>query len=99
MSSPESCLPEGPSTPVGPQLPVWQSHKTVRAARIHEVNGNRISLLIPMQNGPDRIAVTTAADKMFARYMPVPGDYYVVYDDDYASISPKKAFEDGYHKL
>lgn len=87
------------ATPVADFLPKWQSHKLVRAAKIHEVTENRISLLIPMQNGPDRIAVTTAAEKMFARYMPVPGDYYVVYDDGYASISPKKAFEDGYHKL
>jgi len=29
----------------------------------------------------------------------VPGDYYVVYDDGYASISPREAFEAGYHRL
>jgi len=26
----------------------------------------------------------------------MPGDYYVVYEDGYKSISPAKAFEEGY---
>lgn len=36
---------------------------------------------------------------LFARYSPVAGDYLVRYEDGYLSISPKKAFEDGYRLL
>ncbi len=31
------------------------------------------------------------------RHKPEPGGWYVVYTDGYASYSPAKAFEDGYH--
>lgn len=37
---------------------------------------------------------------LFLRYQPVPGDFYVVYPGDgYASISPRKAFLDGYARI
>lgn len=39
------------------------------------------------------------APNMTARYTPVVGDYWVVYDDNYQSISPKAAFESGYVKM
>lgn len=83
------------------ELPKWQSHKVVSAAKIHSVRGDIIALLLPNKNpnAETGIAHVRAAEKMFARYMPVPGDYYVVYDDGFASISPKKAFEEGYHQL
>lgn len=82
-------------------LPKWQSHKVVRAAKIQAVKGDLIRVVIPGATAIDEnnIAEVTAAQNMFARYMPVPGDYYVVYDDGYASISPRAAFEEGYHKL
>lgn len=39
-------------------------------------------------------------DDMFVSYMPQPGDFYVVYEPDgYASISPRKAFLDGYTRI
>jgi hypothetical protein len=31
--------------------------------------------------------------------MPLPGDYLVIYEDGYRSISPAKAFEDGYTRI
>jgi hypothetical protein len=34
--------------------------------------------------------------KVVSRYMPVQGDYFVVYDDGYQSISPRKTFKEGY---
>lgn len=80
------------SAPAAAELPRWQSHKTVHAVKIVKVDGDRIIV-----EGP--YAPIKAATNMFARYMPVPGDYYVVYDDGYASISPRKAFEEGYYKL
>jgi hypothetical protein len=36
---------------------------------------------------------------MLARSLPVPGDYLVTYDDGYQSISPGKAFEEGYSEI
>lgn len=76
-------------------LPRWQSHKIVHAAKITGIDDDDIYL-----EGEDGEIMVKAAPNMFARYHPVPGDYYVVYPDDgYASISPKQAFENGYHRL
>lgn len=36
-------------------------------------------------------------DEMTARYEPVPGDFMVLYSDDYASFSPREAFLSGYY--
>jgi len=35
-------------------------------------------------------------ENMTARYTPVVGDFWVVYDDGYQSISPREAFLAGY---
>ena len=35
-------------------------------------------------------------ENMTARYTPVVGDFWVVYEDGYQSISPRTAFLDGY---
>lgn len=81
-------------------IPRWQSHKIVRAAKILKLDGDDITLLIPdFVQQENSSMVVKAPTNMFARYMPVAGDYYVVYDDGYASISSAKAFEEGYHQL
>lgn len=93
------------------KLPKWQSHKIVHAAKILKVDGTTITLSVPLsangevltrddpldENGT--LLTVEAAPNMFSRYVPVSGDYYVVYDDGYASISPRQAFEEGYHRL
>ena len=76
------------------RLPKWQSHKTVHAARIKGIDGEEMTL-----EGVNGDVNVTAAPQMFTRYRPVVGDYYVVYDDGYASISPRQAFETGYHRF
>ncbi len=81
---------------IGEKLPLWQSHKRVRAARIIEIKDDRLFLEPPEGSA---ILSVQPADNMFARYRPVPGDYYVVYDDGYAAISPRAAFEGGYTKV
>ena len=74
-------------------MPQYQSHKKVWALQIKDVRGHDLSFVdegyAPIQVEPN----------MFVRYTPVPGDYYVVYDDGYTSISPQKAFEEGYTRL
>jgi hypothetical protein len=79
-----------PRMPLDRQMPQYQSHKKVWALRILSVEVNTIhfmsSIYAPREVDP----------KIFSRYIPVSGDYFVVYDDGYESISPKKAFEEGY---
>lgn len=78
-------------------LPKWQSHKVVRAAKIVKVEADDAMVLDVAHDG--KPITVRPAERMFARYRPVPGDYYVVYGDGYAAISPAAAFESGYHKL
>jgi hypothetical protein len=76
-------------------LPKWQSHKTVHAAKIRDIIDDELLL----EGIAGKEVSVIAAPNMFARYRPVAGDYYVVYDDGYASISPRQAFETGYHRF
>lgn len=75
------------------QLAIYQSEKRVLAGRITEVvpagcyvenDGGETGILRIYQPG------------MTARYTPVVGDFWVVYEDGYQSISPRAAFEAGY---
>lgn len=77
------------------EMPRYRSHKTVHALKIAAIGGKppHVMTLSFAEPGYAQIAVDP---KMFARYTPAPGDYYVVYDDGYVSISPAKAFEEGY---
>lgn len=75
------------------EMPKYQSHKQVWALKIESVHGLTLSFVDP---GYANINVDP---KMFIRYTPVAGDYYVVYDDGYKSISPAKAFEEGYTRI
>jgi hypothetical protein len=79
------------SEPTG-GLAEYQSIKIVKAGEITDVvpagcyvkdaNGDGVLRIFP--------------DGMTARYQPVVGDFWVVYDDGYQSISPKAAFDAGY---
>lgn len=73
------------------EMPQYRCHKVVHALQIKDVRAHDVSF---QEAGYEPIHCPPA---MFARYSPVPGDYYVVYPGDgYASFSPKKAFEEGY---
>lgn len=75
------------------EMPRYRSHKEVWALKIETVNGHRLTFADP---GYAPILCDAA---MFSRYTPVPGDYYVQYDDGYKSFSPAKAFNEGYTRL
>lgn len=77
----------------GVEMPKYQSHKQVWALKIRSVSGFILDFAEP------GYAPIKVDPKMFIRYTPVPGDYYVVYDDGYKSISPAKAFEEGYTRI
>lgn len=71
-------------------LPVYQSHKQVRALKLQSVSGTLITFV------DERYPPISVDAGMYARYTPTAGDYYVVYPDGYTSFSPCKAFEEGY---
>lgn len=71
----------------------YQCHKKVRAAKVvgisdYDQGGCRV---LDLDNGE---TVSVFRDSQFKNTE--VGDYYVVYDDNYASRSPAKAFEEGY---
>jgi hypothetical protein len=82
------------------EMPRYQCHKKVWALKIGEgaieVHPDQ-SVTVPIADGG--YAPVHLAAEVVKRYMPRPGDYYVVYDDGYKSISPAKAFEDGYARI
>lgn len=51
--------------------------------------------VISIEGGVRRIA----SQKWILNHKPVAGGYYVVYDDDYASFSPRLVFEAGYTRI
>jgi hypothetical protein len=82
-------------------LPQWRSHKVVRAAPVralypHDTDPNKMVLYLDGGPDPDGYPGIEIEAKVFSRYVPQPGDYFVVYDDSYQSVSPRKAFEEGY---
>jgi hypothetical protein len=83
------------------ELPRYKSHKEVSALMIGDqfpiaVNGDG-SVTLPIADvGYDTV---TVPKEVVSRYWPVAGDFYVVYEDGYKSISPSKAFKDGYTRI
>jgi len=75
------------------EVPRYVCHKTVRALQIDRVEGFVLHFTDQAHEA------VTVVPGTFARYTPVPGDYYVLYDNDYASVSPKAVFEAGYTRV
>lgn len=84
------------------QLPQWQSHKRVHAAKITAIEYHENAedtcfyLHFGDEPGLTPIAVTQG---WLNRYGAKVGWYYVVYLDGYASASPAAAFDEGYTRL
>jgi hypothetical protein len=80
----------------GKVIPQYKCHKVVSAltiSRVSDADAHGYRTLTFEESGFDSFDCPAS---MFARYIPVPGDYLVIYRDDYKSISPAKEFEDGY---
>lgn len=75
------------------EMPRYKCHKVVHALKIADVTGETIT---PADQGYAPFRVDAG---MYSRYTPTKGDYYVVYEDGYASFSPAQAFEQGYSPL
>jgi hypothetical protein len=81
------------------ELPLYQCHKQVRAAKITGVEPqNPRTLTTTLQLG-DIQASTEVSAEWHAKHEPTIGSYYVVYADGYTSCSPAKAFEEGYARV
>lgn len=78
------------------EMPRYQSHKKVWALKIGEGITVHRDGSATFNIADAGFAPVTVEAGVISRYVPMPGDYYVVYDDGYKSISPAKAFEDGY---
>jgi hypothetical protein len=86
------------------EMPRYRCHKEVWALKIAEV-------IDPTEPGneSDGSRIIVQADAGYAQFRvdheymrrnkPVPGGYYVVYQDGYKSFSPAQAFEDGYRLI
>lgn len=78
-------------------MPHWRSYKVVSAAPIESYFGNEVR--IDLGGTVGRYLSVTVPPGCFIRYTPVKGDYLVIYDDGYTSVSPKAAFEAGYSRV
>ena len=83
------------------QLPLYKSHKKVRALEIASVGSREMAegrqgLFRRLTFKEEGFGDYDAGEEMFARYVPVPGDFLVFYEDGYTSFSPGRAFLDGY---
>lgn len=82
------------------EMPRYRSHKEVWALQIGDAGltiNEDGSVTLPISD-PGFAPVTVSKD-VVQRYMPVAGDFYVVYADGYKSISPAKAFREGYRRI
>jgi hypothetical protein len=83
------------------EMPRYVSHKKVWALEIDDVvanaphPGEKVKAFRVAFRDHGYAPVFLPAE-MFSRYVPVPGDFYVVYADGYKSFSPRKAFLEGY---
>lgn len=81
--------------PVG-DLAQYKSKKIVRAGEIVEI----VPAGCYVQSADAKESILRPfLENMIARYTPEVGDFWVVYEDGYQSLSPRKAFLEGYDKL
>jgi hypothetical protein len=86
----------------GKQLPLYTCHKQVRALEIRTIGAYSYEpspearLVREVVFADPAYPPLKLDESLFARYVPMPGDYYVVYEDGYQSFSPRKAFLEGY---
>lgn len=84
----------------GREMPQYQCHKKVWALKIQSISIERSPdgkiMITPEEPG---YAAFEVSREWFNKHNPQVGGYYVVYEDDYKSFSPAKAFDDGYAKV
>lgn len=87
--------PDAASSGPAIEMPRYVSYKKVWALEIASVD----RLIFKVSFLEKGYAPVKLPADMWARYQPVAGDFYVVYDDGYKSFSPRKAFLEGYSRI
>jgi hypothetical protein len=95
-------------------MPKYKCHKVVAALKIKQVtrhahedpayNDRTFEASAKFKGGflhfEDERFIPLAVDAdWYRKHAPMPGNYFVVYDDGYTSCSPANAFESGYTKI
>lgn len=75
------------------RMPSWKCHKVVKADKLIEVDVDTEGQGVRMRTAEATIEMP---QEWFDRFRPEVGSYFVLYADGYASMSPARAFEDGY---
>lgn len=77
------------------EAPEYRSHKKVRALEIEDCvkveHGKRVVTFVDKA-----FHAVTLEPEIFSRYEPKRGDFLVVYNNGYVSLSPRQEFLDGY---
>ncbi len=81
------------------EMPKYKSYKEVWALQIDKVVKHDEDKTYGLSFKEAGYAPIRLPDRMFSRYTPVSGDFYVVYADGYQSFSPRKAFLEGYSPI
>ena len=79
-------------------LPLYNCHKQVRAARISKIEGfsDGDAYLQFNWEGQEGINAVHVSREYMRKHEPKWGGYYIRYKDGYESYSPAEAFEEGY---
>ena len=85
------------------EIPLYISHKTVRAGKITQMSDDGIkdnAKLVTLHLDLGETSCTVVKEYSWClRHEPHVGGYYVLYEDGYTSFSPAEPFEKGYTKL
>jgi hypothetical protein len=87
---------------VASRLPRYQCHKVVHAAkivRIGRLEGEMYDSGLRLLVFEEPLGELLVTGEFVMKHNPRVGEYLVVYDDGYQSISPAHAFEAGYTRL
>jgi hypothetical protein len=84
------------TTPAGQAMPQYQSHKVVWAIEIAAAEPGASEGTTKITPKDSYYTPFEVPNEVVARYAPEPGDFFLTYADGYQSISPAKAFTEGY---
>jgi hypothetical protein len=105
----EDPRPKAKESSVNPEsLPLWKSHKKVRAVKIKSVVFDWELARAEDRETDGGATITPEEPGIFPfkvnrnyvnKHDPTAGGYYVLYEDGYESWSPAEAFESGYTRI
>lgn len=86
-----------PQWPPACPMPQYKSKKLVWALEIDSVL--HLTSEVEIRFTDKRFLPKMVKPEVISRHWPKHGDFFVVYEDGYQSISPRKAFLEGYDRI